>query len=570
MLKSISRDRFGGVNTTKMRRGRDHLRWLGLAVAFAALLNARIVHASPAVHCASGPGVATDEGPVCGQVSGDIQQFLAIPYAAPPVGNLRWEPPQAVAPWTTPRQATDFASACPQKFFPSGVQGGSEDCLYLNVFRPNPVDAGRLPVMVEIHGGGFYLGSGVYNAAPITSRGHVVLVTINYRLGILGFLAHTGFGGPPGNYGLLDQQAALRWVKRNIAAFGGNPENVTIYGSSAGGSSVCMQMISPLARGLFAKGIIESGHYADYESGSSCSQTLPTLAQAEASAAQFADVIGCGTATDVVACLRSKSVSDLFNAGSGPPLQFAIRPIVDGTVLREQPQAAFGDGRFNRVPVINGIGRDEGRTFLTLQKLPDGGASLTPADYEADIRAKFGAAANRVLAEYPLDRYPTVRIALGTVWSDSATDCPALFSNIRLSRWVPTYGYQMNEGNETNFYAPESLSEGSFHSAEAIYLNPSPQGFNANETVLSNQFIDEWTTFARTGNPTARGTPVWPRFHRHNQYVLSMIAGADTQITSDMWLNHHCGFWTGVLAHDDDDHDGDNHDRDDYEGHGTD
>lgn len=207
--------------------------------------------------CAAGTTVHTDKGPVCGIVASNYREWLGIPYAAPPVGSLRWRPPQPPAKWPTALQATKEESPCPQ----SGISG-DEDCLYVDVIVPSNVGSGPLPVLVHIHGGGFQGGSNsVYDKIKLATDGHVIVVGIQYRLGILGFLAESAFGAHAGDYGLEDQQAALRWVQNNIAAFGGNPGNVTIIGDSAGGSSMCDQIASPTAAGLFKKVISISGEY---------------------------------------------------------------------------------------------------------------------------------------------------------------------------------------------------------------------------------------------------------------------------------------------------------------------
>jgi len=252
------------------------------------------------------PVVATDLGQVRGVSNGATQQFLGIPYAAPPVGDLRWRPPQEPERWNGVRDATSFGPHCPQVATPYGTPSMTEDCLFLNVFTPPKTNQGRphlLPVMFWIHGGGLVVGeSDGYDPSNLVAQG-VVVVTINYRIGELGFLAHSALTaespkGASGNYGLLDQQAALRWVRRNIRAFGGDPDNVTIFGQSAGGLSVQSQLASPLAAGLFHKAIVESGAY---------SLQQPSLAAAEAIGAVFAASAGCAVPS-TAACLRSLPV----------------------------------------------------------------------------------------------------------------------------------------------------------------------------------------------------------------------------------------------------------------------
>src|SRR3984957_11325809 len=274
--------------------------------------------------------VTTTGGTLRGTMAGRTDAFLGIPYAAPPVGPLRWRPPQPAAPWTGIRAATAFAPHCPQPPSGFGVASASENCLYLNVFIPAGArhDGRGLPVMVWIHGGSFLVGeSNDYIPAGLVHRG-VIVVTVNYRLGALGFLADSALashsGGPSGDYGLMDQQAALRWVRANIGQFGGNRRNVTIFGESAGGLSVLSQLASPGARGLFAKAIVESGAY-DLDPQS--------LAQAETSGSTFATKLGCdtGTGAQVAACLRTVPAAQIVSA---EPLT-GYRPDVDGAALTQ-------------------------------------------------------------------------------------------------------------------------------------------------------------------------------------------------------------------------------------------
>jgi para-nitrobenzyl esterase len=273
------------------------------AVIFVVSSARSVAAASAAPGCASGTVIQTASGPVCGIVSGSTDEWLGIPYAAPPVGALRWQPPQPPTPWTTTLAATQFGNQCIQ------VSGGSEDCLYLNVWRPADNSA-NLPVMVHIHGGGFFNGSGNGDNTLLSQTGHEVIVSMNYRLNIFGFLADKSLGAHSGDYGLQDQQAALRWVQDNIQAFGGDPNNVTIFGESAGGSSVCDQIASPTAKGLFERGISTSGEYntllgtqeqaprtpEDLES-QDCKSALPTQAQAQAAGKNFAAAWAVGPAT---------------------------------------------------------------------------------------------------------------------------------------------------------------------------------------------------------------------------------------------------------------------------------
>src|ERR1700733_5873680 len=299
---------------------------------------------------AGGPLGAPANGGVRGLASGAVYEFLGAPYAAPPVGALRGQPPQPAASWAGVRDATKFAPHCPQLASPFGQASTSEDCLYLNVFTPRA--GGNHPVMVWIHGGALVTGeSDDYAPAGLVADG-VTVVTINYRLGALGFLAHPALAdgkGQSGDYGLMDQQAALRWVQRNIARFGGDPRDVTLFGESAGGLSTLSQVASPQAKGLFERAIVESGSY---------NLTQTPLASAETAGEAFATKAGCASQT--AACLRSLPVSTILaNEDSA-----GYTPNINSEVLPESLGTAFATGNFNRVPVINGTNRDEWRLFV--------------------------------------------------------------------------------------------------------------------------------------------------------------------------------------------------------------
>src|ERR1700684_3712959 len=339
---------------------RTSVRLGAAAIALSALVAGALVAGASAAPAApssprTGLVVTTTGGTLRGTMAGRTDEFLGIPYAAPPVGPLRWRPPQPAAPWTGIRDATAFAPHCPQPPSGFGVASTSENCLYLNVFTPADARAGarNLPVMVWIHGGAFIGGeSERYHPAGLVGHG-VIVVTINYRLGALGFLADAALAGHPGgssgNYGLMDQQAALRWVQANIRQFGGNPRDVTLSGESSGGLSVLSQLVSPGARGLFSRSIVESGTY---------DLTQATLATAETAGEAFAAKVGCASQT--ASCLRALRVSTTVDneASAG------YKPDIDGTVLTQSIGPALASGQFNRVPVINGTNRDEWRLFV--------------------------------------------------------------------------------------------------------------------------------------------------------------------------------------------------------------
>ena len=323
------------------------------------------------------PAIVTESGPLQGITSPLINQYLGIPYARPPLGDLRWTPPRPYGRWPGVRDATQFGNPCSQ---PGPY--GSEDCLFLNVYTPglkkekNEDKDDGVPVMVWIHGGSLVAGeSDIYDPTPLVEKGGVIVVTINYRLGVLGFFAHPALdaeGHLFANYGLLDQQFALRWVLRNIAAFGGDPKRVTIFGESAGGRSVYSNLASPTAAGLFQGAIAESGAYDAFQDY--FSSNLP-LATAEAEGTAFAASVGCGNQT--AQCLRATSALTLVNVQPGYQI-----PIVDGTVLTQTLESAFASGQFNRVPVISGGNHDEDRLWVALW-FGYQGQGLMDADYPA-------------------------------------------------------------------------------------------------------------------------------------------------------------------------------------------
>ena len=513
--------------------------WARLAVAGVTL--GSLVAAAPAVSAAaaSGPVAVTSTGVVRGLASGTVDEFLGIPYAAPPVGALRWQPPQPAASWSGVRDAVQFAPHCPQPAGPFGQASTSESCLFLNVFTPSHRQAGaRYPVMVWIHGGALVAGeSNDYDPAALVEDG-VTVVTLNYRLGALGFLAHPALAdakGQSGDYGLMDQQAALRWVQRNIASFGGNSHNVTIFGESAGGLSTLSQVASPQAKGLFERAIAESGSY---------DLTQPPLASAETAGEAFATKAGCASQT--AACLRSLPVStvlaDQDAAGYTPNINSEVLPRTLGT--------AFASGHFNRVPLINGTNHDEWRLFVALSELE--GAPVTASNYQSMISATLGvpaAAAAAIAAKYPLTAFPSPSVALGAVGTDATFACPALTIDQSVSRFVPAYAYEFNDENAPeDFLPPVGFPYGAAHASEIQYLMTPPTAafpgvLSAPQQQLAAIMKTYWTNFAKRGFPSSAGTPFWPLFGPASQQTQSLVPAAPRTET-DFANTHNCAFWT--------------------------
>jgi para-nitrobenzyl esterase len=516
------------------------------AAAAAALVGCSSAAATTAATAAGRHPVAvTRAGSVRGQVVGGVEEFLGIPYAAPPTGKLRWHAPEPPAHWRGVRAATAFAPHCAQEAGPFGLASTSEDCLFLNVFtQPGASRAGR-PVMVWIHGGALVSGeSNDYNPAALVKDG-VTVVTINYRLGALGFLADSALAGPAGaagNYGLMDQQAALRWVQANISHFGGNRRNVTLFGESAGGLSTLAQVVSPGAAGLFQRAIIESGSYDPGQA---------PLASAEASGAAFAAKVGCGTEPSpaaAAACLRAVPVATLLqdqNLGG-------YTPDVDGLVLRQSIVTALQHGQFHRVPVIMGTNHDEWRLFVGLDHLL-GAPAVTAASYQAQIQGTAGvsaAAAAQVAARYPLARFASPAIALGAVGTDAIFACSALNEESLLSKFTPTFAYEFNDENAPErFLASAGFPYGAAHASEIQYLfsitTAVPGTLTTAQRDLAAQLKGYWTSQAKHGRPATAAQPAWPAFTAAAPRMLSLDEPAPA-VETDFAAVHNCAFWAGL------------------------
>jgi para-nitrobenzyl esterase len=549
------------MNTTHRRRAPlaavccAALAALTLAAAGATAATAGTRAAASGSRSGGAPIVTTGGGAVRGTTAGTVDEFLGIPYAAPPTGNLRWRPPAPPDEWRGVRDTTQFAPSCPQPPSPFAPPGPfSEDCLYLNVYTPNRDadhrllrggDEGGLPVLVWIHGGGLTEdASRNYDGSRLAADGTVV-VTINYRLGALGFLAHPALasrpGGPAGNYGLMDQQAALRWVRDNIAQFGGDPHNVTIAGQSAGGLSVLAQMVSPGSRGLFQKAIIQSGSFA---------LNQRPLADAEAAGEAFAAQAGCPDQT--AACLRQLPVSDLVN-----PNFVEIPGVVDGKVLTEPIGTALAAGQFARVPVLNGTNHDEERLFVSIGLTVSQGTDVlipeqpvTTDNYQTDIAAALGVPAARaaaIAAEYPPAAYPSPDAAFSTLVGDASFACPALQIDQLTSQRVPTYAYEFNDDNAPQLFTPPRfVPHVATHESELPYLfdlpnAPFPAQLSVGQQVLAASMRAAWANFAARGNPATKAVP-WPAISANSTRMLSLVP-PQPQVETDFAARHHCAFW---------------------------
>ncbi|MFZ1863470.1 MAG: carboxylesterase/lipase family protein [Polyangiales bacterium] len=524
--------------------------------------------------------VQTASGPVEGFDNDGVLSYRGIPYAEPPVGELRWKPPLEPSPWTDTLTVIDRPSICPQDAFAGLPVPGfmpSEDCLYLNV--DTPAQGSGLPVMVWIHGGGFTLGEGLQTDGGtagdrIARQTGAVVVSMNYRLGQLGFLAYSALSaespdGVSGNYGLMDQAAALRWVQHNIEAFGGDPDNVTLFGESAGAFSVCSHLASTKSAGLFDKAILMSG---------SCERPWPTLEAAEAQGDTFAAALGCDAQGDVLACMRQKSAEEVlaalppapnfgFNPSEGPTGRWG--PIFDGEFFTEQPAEAFASGNFSRVPTIVGFTKDEARLFTWLGEISDPPLEVSADNYEALIARLVGGdagLASRAAAEYPLANYSEPAVALAAVATDTVFRCPGKTEAAKLSTFTTTYLYQFEyqDGHSQlevalPFIDAElpSYDLGAFHGSDIPYvfgydplleldfqdfstvLNPWAAG-TADEALWLN-VLGYFSRFAATGEPGTDGRTEWPAYEpRVDQHlVLDTVAALGDNAASK------CEFWAG-------------------------
>jgi para-nitrobenzyl esterase len=507
--------------------------------------------------------VVTDNGPVRGVSLSDSRQFLGIPYAAPPVGEMRWKAPAPAPRWRGVLEATEFAPNCPQASTPFGVASLDEDCLYLNVFTPDKHDhAGadegkgqgnkgkdkhaKLPVMVWFHPGAFQFGlSNDFDPTDLVDH-DVIVVTLNYRLGALGFLAHPGLtaespDASSGNYGLLDQQAALRWVQRNIHKFGGDPDNVTIFGESAGAVSVHAHMVSPRSTGLFHRAIAQSGSYT---------LTQPSLATAQTQGQAYATAVGC--AAGDVACLRAVPVATLLANQSTSPT--AYLPKVDGSILPLSISTAFATGQFNRVPVIEGTTHDEFRLFVaTLFALP--GIPINAVTYPTLISTMLSVplpVAQQLAAFYPLAAYPTPGEALAAVGTDAAFSCNSRVLARLLSQHVPTWVYEFSDSNAPQVSLPPvNFPYGAYHGAEVQYLFdvreavPAPS-LSAAQLELAASMKQYWTSFAKAADPNGSQTPMWNAFKpaAAQDSFQKLVAPMPQPYTGTAFgIDHKCAVW---------------------------
>jgi para-nitrobenzyl esterase len=522
------------------------------------------------VHAHPSPIVHTAEGPVRGLIADGMRQYLGIPYASPPTGDLRWRPPQTLAGWQEPLDTVAFGSVCAQdtSCLPGfGYFSDTEDCLYLNVFVPEDSQPGpNLPVMVWIPGGGLIVGGSTdYDPSALVKDGNIVFVSINYRLNIFGFFSHpaiNGEGHAAGNYGIMDQQAALRWVQRNIEKFGGNPNNVTIFGESAGAISVLSHIASPGSTSLFHRAILQSCSVA-------ATTATPRLESLEHIGVALASAAGCRNQS--AENLRSITTTELMRVDTMPEGtfgtgQYHVGLIADGTVIPEPMRNLFESGRFNRVPVINGVNRDEFSWFQAMIELSTG-QTLSDDDYPrmigtalkiASDSALLGAtvppeAVPEILKRYPAQAHPGASRALAAAIGDAGLITNGGWRTTRMIRkFVPeVYAYEFDVPDSPVSWPDVSFPYGSGHVQEIQYLFPLFRGgggiareLSEPQKRLAKQMVSYWTTFAHRGNPNAQvpDTPFWPVYEPNKDNFMLLRTPNPTVVTS-YGNTHQCEFW---------------------------
>jgi para-nitrobenzyl esterase len=495
---------------------------LARITAFAALTVAVTVFMGRPAHSTSTSClVSTLTGGVQGVDHGAACAYFGIPYAAAPDGDRRWTPPRPAIPWTTPRNAATPAAGCPTTQLPAGTLTGVEDCLKMNIWTVNPNPDRPAPVIVWLHTGGFFGASSNFashNGERLAIERGVVVVAPNYRLGPFGFLAHPALGAEDasypasGNYGLMDQQAALAWVRDNIAQFGGDPGNVTLAGTSAGGDSVGLQLVSPGSLGLFHRAIVQSG-----------SPTIrwPSRTEAESQGLAFGAALGCVGPGDVLACMRSKTVPQVLLAlpqaaqqVAEPAAKTYWLPHVDGVTIPDQPRWLLERGAFQRVPTLVGTNRDEGWGAFVTRSFPSG---VDAAQYEAWMAGEFADAAPELLDLYPVAHSGSPTETLARVVTDVQFVCEGrrlarLIERTKTPVFVYSYEYEIDDlsadhvihGVESNIVFGNN------------YVPPQflPHALDASDMLLHDTMAGYWSRFAATGNPNSDDPAVahWPAF----------------------------------------------------------
>jgi len=483
--------------------------------------------------------IDTDLGALQGATDGEVRSWLGVPYAAPPVDELRWESPQPAATWEGVREATEFGAACAQgQGNMPAVPSEEEDCLFLNVYSP---DSGQdsLPVMVWFHGGGnTYGAASQYDPSQLVADGEAVVVTVNYRQGLFGSMSHPALdeGGETtsGNYGLEDQQAALGWVGENAAAFGGDEDNVTIFGESGGGFNVCAHLAAPTSAGLFDKAIMQSSPCA--------TDWAPSRAEGQARDVAFAESLGCADAAAAAACLRDLEPAALNEVVGG---RFEVHPVMGGPVMAISTTEALESGEFNHVPVLTGINRDEEQLTTAGQEVLTG-EHITEADYRAALEAGFGEHAAAIATEYPVEDFENPAKALGAVQTDASWASGQDGTVELLAEHTDTFAYELGVTDSpwfSGFARPEWKTD-AYHMVDVAFLFDTTifEERTARHERLADRMIGAWSTFARTGDPDGRG-----RWHEAEGDCVRQLSPEGAR-NVDFTEEHHLAFWADLNA----------------------
>jgi para-nitrobenzyl esterase len=496
-------------------------------------------NASPPIQ--QGTLIALADGMVQGEIDGGTRRFFGIPFAQPPLGDLRWRPPQPVEPWQGVLQANEMSLPCAQVSSLTTPASDNEDCLYLNVWTPDPAPTEPLPVMVWIHGGGNTSGStadliplGVgglfYNGRTLAETRGVVVVSTNYRLNIFGFLSHPDLAAEDpeypysGNQALLDQRAALQWVRDNIIAFGGDPDNVTIFGESAGSFNVCSHVASPLSDGLFHRAISQSG---------GCTTRQNTLAEGVQRTEELIETVGCGSEADPLACLRTLPASTLLANANG------FEPIVDGGFLPDQPRTLYDTGAFSRVPYILGSNTDEGTLFLVTSP-----PVQTEAEYFDALEEQYGDRADAIAAAYPVSDFANPNDALARVVGDSGLVCGTYDTARRAAAGgADVYLYNFDWPVLTDILPFLRAT----HGAEIAFVFGSAEAPTPDDTAIGRAMQGYWTRFARSGDPNGDGALAWPRYEDDTDLRINF--NASTGVVSG-FRREQCELWWSFYAED--------------------
>ncbi|MFI7006357.1 carboxylesterase/lipase family protein [Streptomyces sp. NPDC050145] len=492
------------------------------------------------------PLVRTADGWVRGERTAEGRQFLGIPYAQAPSGDLRWRAPRPSARWHGVKDATSYGNDCAQNtYWAPGheKQQTAEDCLDVNVYTPPAASRrGKLPVMVWIHGGA-NIGGAARDIVPDTfaRATNTVVVSLNYRLGAAGFLT---LPGTTGNFALLDQQQALRWVQTNIGRFGGDRHRVTLAGESAGGGAVCAQLASPGSRGMYRAAVIQSGTYGD------CAGR--NREEAEKSGLAFAAKLGCAQPASAAACLRGKSTKEILDAQKGTGAADWTYT-VGGASLPQQPTEAFASGEAARVPVMNGANSNEGLVFA-YDSFDRWGTPLTADGYAKALTSAFGAKTGaEALATYPLSSYERPGYAYGAAFGDRLFACPALRVDQSLAARGPVYTYEFADRTSPLFASLPQNADfdfGATHAAELNYLFK-PYGIaprlTAEQRALVDQMAQYWGSFVHGSAPRSAGQPAMPRQESGAVLRLRTTAAGGNAVTSGLHAAHHCGLWDSAV-----------------------